>query len=155
MVTIEAENYDAAIKQAKQAKRQQAKQAKIDKAQMEQSYTEAHANLGRICSRLLDPTVRCNIWEHAPTMKVIRENTIACSISAEQGTATREFYKYEPIRVFLNGAGFTIGIEIRDTDTDKLEVYAVGVCADKCALVPVPGIVIEALVKHLESKKQS
>ena len=150
MVTIEADNYDAVIKQARAEKRRAKKQAKIDSTNSDIAYTHAHANLGRMCSRLMD-TVRCNIWEHKPRMISTDMGHYKLDVGYSGGSAEVEFYKYVPERVFLDGAGFCLGVQVRDLDTHKLEYYAIGAHADKVAMIDIPRPIVDLLIAHLNT----
>ena len=155
MVTIEADNYDEAIKQARKEKRAAKKQAKIDEENRNMAYLKAYAALGQITRYMLDNDIPCNVWEHAPRAKTIRQNTIACQFDTAEGEGEVEFYKYEPTRVFLDGAGYVVGVELRDMDTNTLSANAVGVHGGKVALIPIPDSIHVSIIGFLVEKAKA
>jgi hypothetical protein len=154
MVTIEADNYDEAIKQARKQKRQVAKQAKLDKAKFDMSYLEAEAAIGRIACRLLDDSVRCNFWEHPPQLKSDGVDAYLWRVSNPKGVVEVRFYQYVPRRELLDGAGFVLAIESEDLRTHKTEWFAVGICEDKAALRDMPQMLQGAIDSHLAQRER-
>ena len=153
MVTIEADNYDEAIKQARKAKRAAKKQAKIDLVNSDMAYNNAYASLGRLTARLMD-NVRSKIWEHDPRMTCDVADTYKLCVEHAGGFGEIEFYKYVPERMFLDGAGFALGVQIRDADNHKIEYYALGAYNDKVAMIEIPRPIVDLLIAHLDAKAE-
>ncbi|MHC4464711.1 MAG: hypothetical protein ACYS30_25270 [Planctomycetota bacterium] len=151
MVTIEAENYEAAIKEARKQKRAAKRQEAIDKTNGEQAYVQAWASLGHITAQACKAK-NTQLWTREPRVKREDEFRFTWQCETEIGSAETTFYKYIPTRTLLNGAGFAVAVEIQDLDNQELIWYAVGVFADKTAMIDIPAQIIKMVFAHLDSK---
>jgi len=155
MVIIQAESYDAAIKQARQEKRKAKKQQAVDKQNSEMAHVYGFAALGRIVDRLNQKSF--HLWEHKPTVKQIDNKRISCRFEAENATAETTFCSFTPLRVLLNGAGFVVGVEVEDNDKpgDLPIWYAVGVYGERVVLIDIPTSIGRVLTDKLRAKAEA
>ena len=153
MVTIEADNYDEAIKKARAEKRRAKKQEKVDKIEREAAHLRAYANIGHIACSLLGD-VNCHYWVMEPKLKCVRENTYACRFDGEGGTAEAEFYRNKPAQLLLNGAGFCLAVEYLDKDRNMTSWAAVGTFNNKYAFVELPEKLQNAIDEYLVPRQQ-
>ena len=154
MITIEADNYDEAIKEARKQKRQAKKQEAIDKVDRDISYEKAYAALGRMAYMLLDETISCHFWDQgARTRPGDREHSLICRFDSGDGHwGETEFYRTQPVRTLLDGGGWILAVMVQE----ETEVcwYAVGVHNGKVALVGIPNWLAEMVDNHLAEQAQ-